>query len=307
MPAVRPPTLWLSVTATVISTVAIAAMANSGGPRRPLTFAGAILLPDSHYSATPQAAGKTSEPSRPGTPGATARTPAAPSAEVSPVDYQAPSAGGTPTPSTPAAQASSHTPVQVATPPAPSTPGTPAPSSSRPGDDPRTGLPGTPAPGSSPSALAQALFSALNTARRQAGLPSLSWSSGLKRSAAGHNQAMAAANQLASRVGDEPALGVRQANQGVAASFTAESLGYADSQSDAGSAGLAGAMAVQLQMLAEQPPADSRRQNLLSTAVNAVGIDILLDPAHHRVWVTEDFAQLSAGVPGSSADRALGG
>jgi hypothetical protein len=131
------------------------------------------------------------------------------------------------------------------------------------------------------------LFSTLNSARKQAGLPPLSWNPALQRSAAGHNQAMAAANQLASRVGDEPALGVRQANQGVLGSFAAESLGYTEST------GLAGVMGVQQQMLAEQPPEDSRRQTLLSTAVNAVGIDVLLDPVHGRVWITEDFAQLS--------------
>ena len=131
------------------------------------------------------------------------------------------------------------------------------------------------------------MFSALNNARTQAGLPSLSWNPGLQRSAATHNRAMAAANQLAFRVADEPSLGVRQANQGVAASFAVENLGYADG------AGLAAVLAVHQQMLAEQPPQDSRRQNLLSTAVTAVGIDVLPDPAHGRLWVTEDFARLS--------------
>ena len=98
---------------------------------------------------------------------------------------------------------------------------------------------------------------------------------------------MAAANQLASRVGDEAALGVRQANQGVVGSYAAESSGYAQS-SQSGEA-----LAVQQQMLAEQPPADSQRQNLLSAAVDAVGIDVLVDPVHGGLWVTEDFAQLS--------------
>jgi len=144
----------------------------------------------------------------------------------------------------------------------------------------------TPTPGPTAAALALALFSALNDARKQAGLPALSWSAGLQRSAALHDQAMAAANQLASRVGDEPALGVRQANQGVVGSYAAESSGYGDST------GLAGALAVQQQLLAEQASADSSLRVLLSTAVNAVGIDVLLDRAHDRLWVTEDFAQL---------------
>jgi uncharacterized protein YkwD len=277
----------LSVAAAAISAVAIAAMANSGGPRRPLTFAGAIIVPDSHYGTLSEETGETTPQSRPSTLRTVARPPATPSARVSPPEYQPPAAGGMPARNPTAALAPLRTPAQIAAPSSPSAAGRPASSSSRPNGDPPTGVPATPAPESSPTALAQALFSTLNTARKQAGLPSLSWNPGLQRSATGHNLAMAAANQLASRVGDEPALGVRQANQGVAASFAAESLGYAEST------GLAGAMAVQQQMLAELPPDDSRRQNLLSAAVNAVGIDVLLDPSHGRVWVTEDFAQLS--------------
>jgi uncharacterized protein YkwD len=98
---------------------------------------------------------------------------------------------------------------------------------------------------------------------------------------------MARANELASRVGDEPALGVRQANQGVLGSYAAENV--ASTQAT----GLAGALAAQQSMLAEHPLDGARRQNLLSPALNAIGIDVLLDPAHGRMWITQDFAQLS--------------
>jgi uncharacterized protein YkwD len=131
------------------------------------------------------------------------------------------------------------------------------------------------------------LFSALNTARAQVGLTPLSWSPSLRRSAASHNSAMAAANRLAPRISTEPALGVRQANQGMVANFAAENLGLSETLSQAG------ALAVQQAMLAEQPPGDGHRQNLLSSTLNAVGIDVLLDPAHGRLWITEDFAQPS--------------
>jgi uncharacterized protein YkwD len=141
--------------------------------------------------------------------------------------------------------------------------------------------------GTSASALAQALFTALNDARQRAGLPELSWSAELQRSAAGHNQQMASANELAFRIGDEPALGVRQANQGVLGSYAAENV------ASTRATGLAGALAVHQQMLTEQAPDDSRRQNLLSPAVNTVGIDVLLDPANGQMWITQDFAQLS--------------
>jgi uncharacterized protein YkwD len=280
MPAAQAPTLWLSAAATAISAVAVVAMASSEGPRRPLTFAAGILLPDSRSSAASEAAASPTPARRPTTPRTVARTPAAPSASVSSAGYQPPVIEVLPVQQT-SAPSSSRAPAGAAS--LSATP-KPAVSSSGPANTPRTGIPATPSTGPSSTALAQALFSTLNNARKQAGLPALSWNAGLQRSAAVHNQAMAAANQFASRVGGEPALGVRQANQGVMGSFAAESSGYTDSN------GMAGAVAVQQQMLAEQ---DGRRQVLMSTAVDAVGIDVLYDPAHGRLWVTEDFAQLS--------------
>jgi uncharacterized protein YkwD len=282
MPAARAPALGLTVAATAISAVTVAAMAISGGPRRPLTFAGAILLPDDHRSATSEAAGQTTQPSRPAAPRTQARTSAAPSASVSTVEYPAPIATVIPI------QNNSSSTRPPAAPPSSPVAGVPASHPSDRRETPQTGVPAPSGGGSSATALAQALFTALNDARQQAGLPPLSWSVGLQRSAAAHNQAMAAANQLASRVGDEPALGVRQANYGVLASYAAENL------ASTGTISLAGALATQQLMLAEQPPDDSRRQNLLSTEVSAVGIGVLLDPAHGRLWVTEDFALLSS-------------
>jgi uncharacterized protein YkwD len=268
-----------------ISAVAVVAIASSEGPRRPLTFAGAILLPDSRSSGASEVAGSTSPVRRPAAPHTVARTSAAPSASVSIAGYRPPATGVLPVQHTSAAPSSSRAPAQGATASFSASP-TPAVSSSGRVNTPRTG-PATPSTGPSSTALAQALFSTLNNARKQAGLPALSWNAGLQRSAAAHNQAMAAANLLASRVGDEPSLGVRQANHGVVGSFAAESSGYADSTDQAG------ALAAQQQMLLEQPPADGRRQDLMSPAVDAVGIAVLIDPAHGRVWVTEDFAQLS--------------
>ncbi|HEX8303341.1 MAG TPA: CAP domain-containing protein [Jatrophihabitans sp.] len=283
MPAAQAPTLWLSAAATAISAVAVVAMASSEGPRRPLTFAAGILLPDSRSSAASEAVAPPTPVRRPTASRTVARTSAAPSAGVSSAGYQPPVIEVHPVQHTSAAPSSTRAPAPAAAASFSATP-KPAVSSSSPANTPRTGIPATPSTGPSSTALAQALFSNLNTARKQAGLPALSWDAGLQRSAAVHNQAMAAANQFASRVGDEPALGVRQANQGVMGSFAAESSGYTESN------GMAGAVAVQQEMLAEQ---DGRRENLMSTAVNAVGIDVLYDPAHGRLWVTEDFAQLS--------------
>jgi uncharacterized protein YkwD len=42
-------------------------------------------------------------------------------------------------------------------------------------------------------------------------------------------------------------------------------------------------------MLAEQPPDDGHRQNLLSTSFHQIGVAVLID-AQGLAWVTEDFA-----------------
>jgi uncharacterized protein YkwD len=288
MPAAQAPTLWLSVTATAITAVAIAAMATSDGPRRPLTFAGAVLLPGVEHSAASPAPDSSAPLVRPSASPTRARTPAAPPAAtpspvassagysatmpvVVPVGNSSSTAAPTAAPSSPQAGTPASQPPRYA----PATPTRPS------------GHPAKPNTGSSEAPLAQALFAALNDARQQAGLAPLSWSASLQRSAAGHNRQMAQAGTLAFRVGDEPALGVRQANQGVLGDYAAENI------ASTGTASLAAALAAQQLMLAEQPPNDSRRRNLLSTAVNAVGIDVLLDPAHDRMWITQDFAHLS--------------
>jgi len=274
MPAVRPPTFWLSVAATTISAVAVTTMVVSGSARRPLTtFAGAIALPDNHASASspvPTATRPAASPSRPRTPSISGSGSATPVTELLPASATRRFAG-------PAASRS-HPPVAA---------GTPAPATSSQSAPPRASTPASPQPASNSTAIAHALLSALNKARRDAGLPALTWNPRLQRSAAEHNEAMAQHDELSPRVAGEPALGVREADQGVLGSYAAEVVGCTGTLSSAG------AQAVQQAMLAEQPPNDSHRQTLLSGSVDTVGIDVLFDPAHGRLWITEDFAQLS--------------
>lgn len=44
-------------------------------------------------------------------------------------------------------------------------------------------------------------------------------------------------------------------------------------------------------MMAEQPPNDGHRLNILSPSYNLLGVDVVIDAAHHTLWLTEDFAQ----------------
>jgi uncharacterized protein YkwD len=176
------------------------------------------------------------------------------------------------------------------------TPGqTPAPGSTpaRPGQRPASPTsPGarTPAPvpaGGSPAEqqIARAVFQAINDDRAAAGRPPLAWNSGLARSARQHDLAMAAANTLSHQLPGEAPFGTRESQQGVAWTWAGENCGYTSDRTTAGALGIHRAM------MAEQPPDDGHRQNILTTTGNQVGVDIVLDSAHGRLWLTEDFAK----------------
>jgi len=137
---------------------------------------------------------------------------------------------------------------------------------------------------SSNQAWARAVFQAVNEARAGQQLPALTWSPQLQQSAHQHNLAMAAANTLAHQVGAEPDLGSRISATGLQWHFIAENVGWTTAQSRAG------ALGIEASMFAETPPADEHRQNILSSKATLIGIDVLIDNSHGRLWLTEDFA-----------------
>jgi uncharacterized protein YkwD len=140
--------------------------------------------------------------------------------------------------------------------------------------------------GSSDSDIARAVLDALNAARSEAGLRPLAWNDRLQRSAALHNLAMAAAGQLSHRLTGEPDLGDRESAQGMDWKWAGENIGVNYQL------GVAGALSLHTMMLGERPPSDGHRRNILSPRANAVGVDVLIDPARHQLWLTEDFAQI---------------
>ncbi|MBV9593287.1 MAG: hypothetical protein JO147_05770 [Actinobacteria bacterium] len=140
--------------------------------------------------------------------------------------------------------------------------------------------------GSSSASAVSAVVNAVNAARAQAGLPALRTLGGLANSAAAHNAAMASANSLSHQLPGEPALGARESAAGISWSWAGECIGDTSSMTGAGAVSLVNAM------LAEQPPNDGHRQIILSTSADALGVDVLLDNAHGRLWLTMDFARV---------------
>ena len=136
------------------------------------------------------------------------------------------------------------------------------------------------------SQIAQAVFQAINQSRAANGLPALKWSDALAKSARKHDLAMQAANTLAHQLPGEADLGTRESQQGVNWTFAAENIGETTDQSVNGALGLHQAM------MNEKPPDDGHRQNILSKNATIVGVDVLIDAQHGKLWLTEDFAQV---------------
>ena len=134
--------------------------------------------------------------------------------------------------------------------------------------------------------IAQAVFQAINQSRAQSGLAPLTWSIALANSARQHDLVMQAANTLSHQLPGEAALGDRERQQGVNWSWAAENIGATSDQTVNGALGLHQAM------MAEQPPDDGHRQNILTTSGTVVGVAILIDQQHGQLWLTEDFAHV---------------
>ncbi len=157
---------------------------------------------------------------------------------------------------------------------------------------PPTQLPGsrnnnaTPTSPSQMQQLALYVFGLINHDRTAMGLPAYSWSAALAGGAHLHNLRMMAYGQLSHQCPGEPGLGTRITNDGIAWSAAGENIGWSDYPNPQ-----QGVLLNHQSMMAEKPPDDGHRQNILSTSFRLVGIDVLVD-SHHNVWLTEDFAQV---------------
>ena len=133
-------------------------------------------------------------------------------------------------------------------------------------------------------AWATAVFDQLNAERAQNGLKALRWSDRLFYSAHRHNLAMAQQNTLSHQLPGEASLGDR-VTVFYAWSSCGENIGWNGLRSQAG------ALALETAMYGETPPNDGHRRNILSTSFADVGVDVIDDSAHGRIWLTTDFGR----------------
>jgi uncharacterized protein YkwD len=144
----------------------------------------------------------------------------------------------------------------------------------------------SPTPTSQAQQLAWYVFGLINHDRAAMGLPLYSWSNALAGGAHLHNLRMMAYGQLSHQCPGEPDFGTRITNDGIVWRAAGENIGWSDYPDPQ--------QGVQLNhqgMMAEKPPDDGHRQNILSTTFHLIGIYVLVD-VHHNVWLTEDFAQV---------------
>ncbi|XVU23082.1 CAP domain-containing protein [Actinoplanes sp. CA-054009] len=144
----------------------------------------------------------------------------------------------------------------------------------------------TTAPATSGSVVEQVLAH-INAAREDEGLSTLTLDEDLSKAAAIHNQLMIDGCGLSHQCSGEDGIGGRFSAQGVKWSSAGENIGFGSSGSS-DSAQVNAANGLTDSMLAETPPNDGHRKNLLSTGFERIGLSIVRD-SKGITWMTQDF------------------
>ena len=136
-----------------------------------------------------------------------------------------------------------------------------------------------------PNPIATAVFYLINTERAANFLPPLTSDPRLRSAAHTHNLTMASWNTLSHQLPGEPTFSTRISNAGYRWSYSAENVGWNGDMSQTGG------LALEQMMYGERPPNIGHRINILSRTYTQVGVDVYLDNAHHKLWLTEDFGR----------------
>jgi uncharacterized protein YkwD len=136
-------------------------------------------------------------------------------------------------------------------------------------------------------AILDGVLSHINAARVDEGLSVLTLDANLSKAAALHTQLMIDGCGLDHQCSGESGIGTRFSAQGVKWSQAAENIGY-------GSSGAGDAQIIKAangltdSMLAETPPNDGHRKNLLNASLKRIGLSVIRDSSG-RTWMTQDF------------------
>ena len=126
----------------------------------------------------------------------------------------------------------------------------------------------------------------INAARADEGLRTLRLDSNLSRASALHNQKMIDGCGLSHQCPGEKGLD-RFGDQGVSFRTAGENIGFSSSGSS-NSAQIRAANGLTDSMLAEKPPNDGHRKNLLNSSFTRIGLSVVRD-SKGVIWFTQDF------------------
>jgi uncharacterized protein YkwD len=143
--------------------------------------------------------------------------------------------------------------------------------------------------GSQQGAPADQVLAVINQARAAAGLPAYTFTSGLDLSSSRHNTVMASGCGLSHQCSGEASLGARESVAGVNWTAAGENIGEGGPVSASTSAITQMAVTLTKDMIAEKPPDDGHRMNILSTSYHHIGIAVFRDSSG-TVWLTQDFS-----------------
>ncbi|WP_239147041.1 CAP domain-containing protein [Paractinoplanes tereljensis] len=136
-------------------------------------------------------------------------------------------------------------------------------------------------------AILDAVLAHINDARTKEGLGILTLDADLSKASALHNQLMINGCGLQHQCSGEQGLGERFSAQGVKWSSAGENIGFGSSGS-ADADIIKAANGLTDSMLAEVPPNDGHRKNLLNTGFKRIGLSVVRD-AKGITWMTQDF------------------
>lgn len=157
---------------------------------------------------------------------------------------------------------------------------TPTPSPTQPGSS----GPCAPVAGQEDSAMEEWQLNAVNQARASAGVAALSIDARIHSEALQHSRDMTCYG-FGHYVPPGTTPASRMAAVGVSFTWHGENIGEAGEGTD-----LQKAMWLFNTMMAEQPPDDGHRQNILSPNFTITGIGIYVEDGSGSLWMTEDFA-----------------
>ncbi len=133
------------------------------------------------------------------------------------------------------------------------------------------------------AAFARSMLGLLNQERRAHGRRPLTMAWRLRESAHQHNLRMAKANVMSHQLPGEAFFATRISRTGYKWRAAGENIGW---NSNLTSSGI---LALEKEMYHEVPPNDGHRVNILSRSFTQVGIDVIYDARHHKLWFTQDF------------------